>query len=297
MDRLSEAELFVAIAEAGGFSGAARRLGRSQPVLSRRLAGLEARLGVRLLERTTRRVRLTEAGALFHQRCREALALLREAESAAAETGIAPRGRVRVSAPPTWARARLAPRLAEFAAGNPEVEIEMVLLERYVDLVAEGFDLVLRLGPVRDSSLASRTLSIERYVLCAAPSYLRRRGEPQSLDEIGAHNALVLASDRPRHRWPFRRGRRVIEVEARGTLRTNDAGLLREAAIAGLGLTVLPSYLVEQDLAAGALVELLPTCKLPSFAVVALYPSRRQLPRRVRVFLDFLGEGGRVGRR
>lgn len=288
MNAISDAELFVAVVEAGGFSRAALRLGRSQPAISRRIASLEARLGARLLERTTRSVRLTEAGALFHARCREALAVLQQAEEAVAEASGRARGGVRVSAPPSYARARLAPKLAGFTAAYPDVEVDLVLVERYVDLVAESFDIVLRLGPVRDSSLASRSVSKERYVLCASPLYLERLGEPGSIGELGRRNCLVLSTDRKRDRWPFRIGGRTQSVEVRGTLRSNDAGLLRLAALEGVGITALPTYLVEGDLAAGSLIELLPSARLPSFSVVALFPSRKQLTRKVRAFLDCL---------
>lgn len=288
MDPISDVELFVAVVEAGGFSGAARRLGRTQPALSRRIAALESRLGVRLLERSTRRLRLTEAGALFHARCREALAVLQQAEEAVAEAAGGARGGLRVSAPPAYARSRLPAKLAAFSAAYPDVAVELVAVERYVDLIAEGFDVALRLGPVRDSSLASRIVSRERYVLCAAPSYLERHGAPASLAEISQRNCLLLATDRRLDRWPFRGGGRTQIVEVRGSLRSNDAGLLHAAAIAGAGITALPTYLVEADLKRGDLVELLPSHRLPSFTVIALFAGRRQLPRKVRAFIDCL---------
>jgi DNA-binding transcriptional LysR family regulator len=294
MDRIAEAELFVAVVDAGGFAAAARRLGRSQPAVSRGLAALEARLGVRLLARSTRAVRMTATGEAFYRRCRQAVALLAEGEIEAADAGASVRGRLRVSAPPTYARARMAHVVAAMAERYPEVTLEMVLSERYVDLVAEDFDVAVRLGPVAPSSLAARVIARERYVLCAAPAYLKRNAAPGSVADIPLHRALVLSSgERTRGHWSFRVGGRSVEVEATPWLRTNDAGLLREAALSGAGITVLPSYLVAGDLAAATLVELLPAARMPRLDVVALHASRRGVPRRVSVFLDLMRAGRR----
>lgn len=287
-DRISDAELFLAVVAAGGFSGGARRLRRSQPAVSRRIAALEARLGVRLLDRTTRRFALTDAGRVFHARCAAALAALADAETAATDTAAAVRGRLRVSAPPAWARAQLAPLLPALAAQHPQLALELLLLERYVNLVDEGLDVVIRLGPLPDSSLAGRRLARGRYVLCAAPAYLARRDAPRDLDQLARHPALVLATSEARARWPFRWRGRPRLVTPRPGLVSNDAGLLREAGLAGAGVTVLPTYLIAADLAAGALVELLPQARLPMWEVHALYPSRRLLAGKVRAFVDFL---------
>jgi len=287
-DRLSDAELFVAVVAAGGFSGGARRLGRTQPAVSRRIATLEARLGVRLIDRTTRRFSLTDAGRAFNERCREALSSLADAEAAAIDTGGAVRGMLRVSAPPAWARAQLAPLLPALAARHPQLTIDLLLVERYVDLVEEGFDAVIRLGPLPDSSLAGRQFSRGRYVLCGAPSHLARHGAPDDLEEVARQPALVLATSGSRARWPFRwRGRSSV-VNPKAVLLTNDAALLREAALAGAGLTVLPCYLVDADLAAGDLVEVLPGARLPSWEAHILHAGRRHVAGKIRAFIDFL---------
>jgi DNA-binding transcriptional LysR family regulator len=288
-DRLSDAEVFLAVADAGGFSGAARVLGRSQPSVSRRVAALEARLGVRLVERTTRRVRLTEAGALFHARCKDAVATLRDAEAAVQDAQAVVRGALRVSAPPAWARARLAPLLPELAKLHPELTLELVLLERYVDLVEEGIDVAIRMGPLRDSSLVARRIATARFVLCAAPDYVARV-RPRRVADLRRCEALVLSTSSARQRWPFRHGGQTHAVEPNACLRTNDVGLLREAALAGRGVTVLPSDLVVADLAAGRLVELLPGARLPRVEVFALLPTRRHAPTKARAFVDFLAK-------
>jgi len=294
--RIADVEMLLAIVEAGSLSGGARRLGKSQSVLSRRLAAMEERLGARLLERTTRSFRLTPAGTRFHERAGEVLELLTRAEDEAADVAGSLRGRVRVSAPPAYARARLAPRLTTFATTCPEIELELLLMERYVDPLAEGFDLVVRLGPLPDSTMAGRVLSTERQVLCAAPLYIGRAGAPTKLAALGTHDLLVLANDRVRDRWTFKQAGHVHTIEVRGALRSNDAGLLRRAAVDGLGIASLPSYVVENDLESGVLVELLPDAKMASFPVLAVVPSRRHLPKRVRMLMDVLAAPRRRSR-
>ena len=297
MGRIADVEMLLAIVEAGSLSGGARRLGKSQSVLSRRLAAMEERLGTRLVERTTRSFRLTPAGTRFHARAGEVLELLRRVEDETADVAGALRGRIRVSAPPAYSRARLAPLLKTFAAACPEVELELLLMERYVDPLTEGFDLVVRLGPLPDSTMAGRVLSTERQVLCAAPLYVGRAGAPVSLEALGTHDLLVLANDRVRDRWTFKQAGHVHTIEVRGALRSNDAELLRRAAVDGLGIASLPSYVVEDDLASGALVELLPEAKMASYPVLAVVPSRRHLPKRVRILMDVLASPGRKSRR
>lgn len=288
LDRLSDAEIFLAVVDAGGFSGGARLVGRSQPAVSRRVAALETRLGARLLERTTRHVRLTAAGEVFHRGCRDALAALRDAEALAADATAEVRGPLRVSAPPAWARAVLVPLLGEIAQAYPELALELLLVERYVDLVEEGIDVALRLGPLRDSQLTARRIESGHFVLCAAPSYLRRRAAPRSVADLARHDTLVLATSSGRRRWPFRERGRAVAFEPRGRLVANDVAFLREAALAGRGVTVLPSYLVAADLRAGKLVELLLRARLPRVDVFALLPSRKHVPRKARVFVDAL---------
>lgn len=284
VDPLSEAELFLAVVDARGFSRAARRLGRSQPAMSRAVAALEARLGVRLLDRTTRRMRLTEAGTAYAERCREAIAALRSAESAAHDAASTLRGRVRIAAPPTFARVRLAPLLPALAAAHPRIETEWVLADRNVDLVAEGFDVAIRLGPLPDSSLTARRLPRERNVLCAGPELLAREGTPKRVEDLARRNCLVLAGDRVHSLARF--GARKVELT--GNLASNDMGFLHAAARAGLGIAVLPSWLVADDLRDGALVELLPRTRLAPIDVWALVAAGRAAPRRVRSVVDFL---------
>ena len=234
VSRLSDAELFVAVVDAGGFSAAARRLGKTQPVVSRQLAALERRLGARLLDRTTRRMRATPAGTRFYESCAEVLRGLREAEDAVADATSSPRGWLRLSAPPTFARAHLAPLLPDFAAAFPQVGVEMLLVDRYVDVVAEGFDLVVRLGPLRPSSLTCCRLTTGRYVLCASPAYVRRHGAPRAVEDLRSAppgvDVFVLF---PSARYMPRRVRAFVDLLAERLASAGSAPAPRRALRTG----------------------------------------------------------------
>ena len=284
---IHDVEMFVAVVEAGSLSGAAQRLSRSQPTVSRQLAALEARLGARLLERTTRKIRLTAAGRVYFERCNALIALGREADAAVAATHSDVRGVLRLSAPPTYARVRIAPLLPAFLESYPHLRIEMVLTSARDDVVGLPLDLVIRLGPLPDSTLACRLLSREQFVLCAAPGYLRRHGAPATVAELASHTCLITETFGLRDRWVFLGPRRQV-VEVSASLVSDDLGMLHEAARLGLGIAALPSYLVAADLRAGALAPVLPRERLPMFTAHALLPSARHVPRRVRAFIDVL---------
>lgn len=288
MARIRDAEAFVAIVEEEGLSAAARRLGRTQPTVSRQLAALEARLGVRLVERTTRRLRLTTAGRTYYERCRDLLAMLRDADELVADMGGAVRGGLRISMPPTYARRRIAPLLPAFFRTFPELRLEIVLTGERADLVGAHFDLVVRLGALRDSTFRCRVLSQERFVLCAAPGYLGQHGTPARVAELAERKCLVTETFGMRRRWLFRQGHRRSSVDVPACLVSDDLGLLHAAARAGLGLSALPEYLVADDLRNGTLVRVLPRQRMPGFRAYALLPSGRHVPRRVRVLIDFL---------
>jgi len=288
MGRAQDVEMFVAVVDAGSLSAAAQRLGRSQPTVSRQLSALEARLGARLLERTTRQMRLTAAGRVYYERSAALIALAREADAAVAETSQEVRGPIRFSAPPTYARKRIAPLLEEFLASYPDVRFEMMLTGELADVVAEPLDLVVRLGPLADSTLTCRLLSSERFVLCASPRHLKRFGTPRSVADLAARKCLVTESFGLRDRWVFLGGRRRRVVEVPASLVSDDLGLLHEAACLGLGIAALPAYLVAGDFATGTLVPLLERERLPGFPAHAVLPSARHAPRRVRAFVDFL---------
>ena len=288
MARLQDAETFVAVVEASGLSAAARRLGRTQPTVSRQLAALEARLGVRLVERTTRRLRLTSAGRTYFERCKTLLDLARDADEVVADMGGTLRGSLRVSMPPTYARRRVAPLLPAFFAAHADLRLEMVLTGERSDLVGAHFDLVVRLGPLPDSTLQCRVLSTERFVLTAAPRYLAAHGTPRRVTDLAHHRCLATETFGVRDRWRFADTRRRATVDVTPALLSDDLALLHDAARAGAGVAVLPEYLVADDLAAGSLARVLPRFRLPGFRAYAVLPSSRHVPRRVRAFLDFL---------
>jgi DNA-binding transcriptional LysR family regulator len=284
MDRLGDIETFIAVAEAGGFSPAARHLGRAQATISRQIQTLERRLGNRLVARTTRRVALTEAGERFLVQARQVLADLAEAERAAMQDARRPSGLLRATCASSFGRRHVAPLLAAFRAEHPGITIDLDLDDRYVDLVQAGIDLAIRLGPPEATGLVARRLTATRLVLCAAP------GVPPLSDpsDLAGRDALVLDVYAGRDRWPFTRGSETRMVQARAAIRINDAEAIRAAALAGAGITVLPDYLIGPDLAAGRLVELLPDWRLPSLPIMLVLPERRLTSRRVRLFVDFL---------
>lgn len=293
MASIQDVEMFVAVVETGSLSAAARRLGRTQPTVSRQLAALEARLGARLLERTTRQLRLTAAGRAYFERCTALIALAREADAAVRETSGAMRGVLRLSAPPTYARKRIAPLVCAFLERYPELRIEMALTGERADVVGEPLDLVIRLGALPDSTLACRLLSREQFVLCAAPSHLARHGTPEKIGELATRKCLVTQTFGLRNRWTFG-GKRRRTVDVPASLVSDDLGMLHAAAMAGLGIAALPSYLVADELRNGTLVALLPRERLPGFRAHAVLPSGRHVSRRVRAFVEFLAAGLRA---
>jgi DNA-binding transcriptional LysR family regulator len=295
MDRLTAMATFRRVVEAGSLSAAARAAGVPKSAVSKQLAALEAHLGARLLNRTTRNLSLTEVGRAYLERCRLILEEVEEAEALTASLQGEPRGTLRVNAPMSFGFLHLAPALPDFVARHPGVEVDLVMNDRRVDLIDEGFDLAVRIGPLADSSLIARRLGTYRMVVCGSPTYLARRGVPRTLDDLAAHDCLRYVSGDGSDAWPFATpdgGRTSLRV--RGPLRANNGDALRAAARGGLGLTQLPTFLLADDLASGALVLVLEEFEPAPLPVHAIYPHNRHLSGKVRAFVDFLIE--RVGR-
>jgi DNA-binding transcriptional LysR family regulator len=289
MSRLGEAEVFVAVVDAGGFTAAARALGMTQPAVSRRVTALEARLGTRLLVRSTRRLRLTDAGEAFYERSRVALAELEDAECAAAAEGTELRGRLRLTSPPAFSRAVLVPHLAAFSAAHPAISVELLLTERRLDLADEGIDLAVRIAdPGQRAGLVQTRLTTFTMIACAAQSYLSARGNPRAPADLARHACLVQSGSLRHDTWRFERGGKWTSVQVQGALSSNDVDALRLAARAGMGIALLPSFLAEADIRTGALRPLLGRFSSPRIDVYAVYGERRHLPARVRALLDFL---------
>jgi DNA-binding transcriptional LysR family regulator len=289
--RLEELQTFVGVVESGGFTAAAERLGLAKSAVSRRVSDLESRLGVQLLHRTTRRVSLTEAGEQLYERALRILADLEEAETAVASAHASLRGRVRMAAPLSFGLLHLAPALTGFLARHPAVTLDLDLNDREVGLVEEGFDLSLRIGRLADSSLVARRLAPVRLVACASPGYLERHGEPREPADLSRHQGLAYAHTPPAQQWSFRAPNgQTVSVTVPTRLRANNGDVLLRAAEEGLGVAVLPTFIAWRALAEGTVRPVLAGFPPPEESAYAVYPSRRHLPQRVRVLIEFLAE-------
>ncbi len=288
---LGSLELFCAAAEQGGFTAAATALGVSPAAVSRTVARLEERLGVRLFVRTTRRIRLSDAGQAYYEQCRQALNQLAEAERVASGQQLAPSGLLRISVPTTYGHHRLLPRLPEFIARYPGIRVEVHVSNRNIDFAAEGYDLAVRVRAPADSTLIARHLEDAELVLVAAPDYLRRRGEPQTLDELSAHDCIQfeLPSSGRAIAWLFREEGKDVERLTSGSTSCSD-DVLAGVTLARHGAGIFQAYrfTVEEELRQGRLVELLKPSGGRSRPFNLLYPHQRHVPLRVRCFVDFL---------
>jgi len=289
MDRWLAMQAFVRIVESGSFVGAAERVGLSTSSLSRLVAELEQHLGARLLNRTTRRLSLTESGQAYYERCVTLLADLAEAEAIAGQAAAEPRGTIRLTCSYSMADQRVAPAIAAFAEAHGQVKFELVVSDRVIDLVEEGFDLAIRVGAVGSDRLVARRLGSMRLLLCAAPSYLASHGTPTAPADLVRFNALTYAYATAPRQWRFSdRSGQVQEVRVNGTLHANSGDALRSAAVGGLGIINEPDFLLQDAVQRGELVRLLPDFESGSGEIWAVYPSRRHLSLKVRLFVDHI---------
>lgn len=280
----------IQVIDAGSLSGAARALGLTPSGVSKQLSRLEAKLGTRLLQRTTRRVQPTAEGMALYDRCRPLFDILGEAEEAVRTMRTSLSGRLRITATPAFGRARLAPALGAFSQLHPELSIQLGLTSQRADLVEEGIDIAIREGTLPDSSLISTRLTELEVKLCVAPDYLARRTAPRTLADLAEHDLVsVPLTGIDRHAWRIELpSGRPLELEPRLTV--NDLFAVRDWALQGCGIAPLPDFLAEADLAEGRLVEVLTEISLPRQTVAAVYPERRFQPARVTALLDFLRE-------
>lgn len=289
MDQLRAMSVFVAVVDRGSFAGAADHLGLSRTAASKHVMDLEAHIGATLLNRTTRRLSLTGPGTAYYERAKQILELVEAADGAAAMETQTPRGRLRVSAPMSFGIRHLAPRLTGYLDAYPEVGIDLVLNDRLVDLVEEGFDLTIRIGRLADSSLMVRRLASSRLVLCAAESYLRERGRPAHPLELAEHACLGYPYWSGQDAWHLRSpdGAQIrVPVETR--LWSNNGDALLNAAVAGAGIILQPDFIVHDALRRGELVEILSAFAAPEVGIHAVFAQRAFLPLRVRTFIDYL---------
>jgi len=291
MDRLSEMEAFVTVVDAGGFTDAARRLGLSKSAVSKHVSALEARLGARLLNRTTRRVGPTEIGVAYYDRAARVLADAAEADAMAASMQGAPRGELRVSAPVSFGLTHLAPAVSAFLCAYPEVSARVALDDRFVELVAEGFDLAVRIGDLPDSTLKARRLAETALHLVAAPAYLARAGAPAAVEALAEHELLHYANLSSGGLWRLR-GPKGAErtVRAQGRLTVNNGDALLQAAEQGLGVALSPAFIAGPSLRAGRVVEILPQARPAPLGVWAVWPAGRFPAPKLRAVVDFLAE-------
>lgn len=282
--------VFARVVEEGGFSAAAEKLTLSKSAVSKQVAKLEDQLGVRLLNRTTRRISLTEAGELFFVRAQEVVAAAEAAEQAATSLQDAPRGTLRLNAPVSFGQRHLGPAIPEFLFDHPDLSIDMTLTDRFVDLVKEGYDMAIRIGNMPDSSLIQRRLCDMRPMVLASPDYLVRRGIPTTPVELTRHSCLCYAYLATGDEWRFAGPEGVIRVRVSGQMRANNGDMLMEAAIAGMGIVQLPSFICSDAVRGGLLVPILTDYTLPPAAIHAVYPHARHVSAKVRAFVDFLAQ-------
>jgi len=287
---LQEITVFARIVGAGSLSAAARDLGMSPAVVSRRLAALEARLGVRLLNRTTRSLHLTDEGAAYYETCNRVLADIEEAETAVSAGRAEPRGILRVALPASFGNQHVAPLVPKFAERYPDVQIALSLSDRTVNVVEEGFDLAIRIADLADSSLAARKLAPNRRVVCASPAYLRRNGTPRTPEDLAQHNCLTTTDFTMS--WAYRGpDGKPGSVRVSGRYACDNWEVLREWAAAGLGVALKSTWDVRRHLEDGSLVTLFPGYSFATdVAIYAVYPHRRHLPAKTRAFIEFLAE-------
>ncbi len=287
MDRLSEFESFLEVARSESFTAAAAALGISASAISKQVKSLEARLGVRLLNRTTRRVALTEEGRAFGERIEAVMGDIREAESVVTASATEPRGVLRVGVPMDFGRLHLAEPVADFAASQPQLRIEVELGDRFVDILEEGLDVVVRIGELADSSLVSRRLAPCRRVICASPAYLDRHGRPRSIEDLTSHHRIGYAYESDRM-WAFDSPTGPRRVEVPVGHRSNNGEMTRAMVHAGLGIALLPTFIVSDELRAGHLETVLADQLKSEIPIHAVYPHRKHLSAKVRAFVDHL---------
>lgn len=288
MDNLTDIAVFVRVVDRGSFTAAAEDLAISKAAISKYVSRLEARLGARLLNRTTRRLTLTEAGTVLFDKTRHALGELADAEAEVAQLTGEPRGTLRITAPMSFGQLHLAPLLPEFLKKYPAVSLDVQLDDRFVDLVKERMDLAVRITQLTDSSLVARRLAPCRQVVCASPAYLKQHGIPQTPADLARHNCFTYSLLRGSQDWRFVGvGGRPVAVSVRGNLRSNNTMALKTAALAGAGILHCPTFYAGPELAAGKLVPVLLNYRIPEIAIYAVYPERRQLAPKVRAFIEF----------
>ncbi len=288
MNRLREMEMFVRVIDSGSFSAAARYLNMGQPAVSKMIASLEDRLGVRLLTRSTRKLSPTEAGTAFYERAVRAIGEANEAEAAAQGAGAGLEGRLRVSAPVTFSRLHLVPKLGSFLNAHPRVQLDLVMDDRVVDLVAENIDVAIRMGVLTDSALKARKLGQAERLVIASPAYLARRGVPRTPADLLEHDGIIYGQSSGGQEWIFRRGTSETSVYLRTRLKLSAAEGVREAVLAGQGFAIASRWMFTPELKSGEVVSILEEWRLPPIDLWVIYPSGRLTSAKARTFIKWV---------
>lgn len=290
MDHLTGMAVFAKVVETGTFTGAARAMGLSKGAVSKQIAKLEDRLGARLLNRTTRRSSLTEVGAAFYERCRRIVAEAEEAELAVTRLHAEPRGTLRVNLPMSFGMIHMAYALPDFMAAYPEISLDVTLDDRVVNVVDEGYDVVIRITELPDSSLIARRIAPFRIATCASPAYWDAHGRPRHPDDLRGHACLLYSYLSNLNEWRYRGPDGPFAVRVDGPMRGNNGDLLRSAAVAGRGVVRSPTFIVGCDLVEGRLEQVLAEYEDDDRGIYAVYPHNRHLSAKVRAFVDFMAK-------
>lgn len=281
-------KVFAAVVESGSFGGSADRLGLSRAMISKHVAHLEEHLGTRLLQRTTRKLTLTESGAAYYDRCVQILTYLSEAEEAAVRNTEVPRGTLRITMPVSFGILHMAPIVSDYMKHYPEVKVDILLNDRKVDLLEEGLDLAVRIGSLSESGLIARKLASDRLAISAAPEYFENHGIPKTPADLAQHNCLIYSYSASGDEWRMAGPNGTEVVKVSGTLRATNGDLIKLAALSGAGIMRQPLFLCADELRSGRLVEVLSAYRSDEVGIYVLYPSRKHLSAKVRTFVDFM---------
>ena len=288
MTAITDLEIFARVARTGNMSAAGREMKLSPAVVSKRISLLEERLGARLFQRTTRQLTLTETGEGFFKRVVDILNLVEEAEDFVSRRNTSPKGLLKVTAPTSFARLHVAPHLPAFSAAYPDIELDIHLSDHFVDIIRDGFDVAIRIGELKDSTMVARKLAANPQVLCATPSYLDAAGRPNSMDELESHNCLTVEGCDV---WRLESAEETAQVRVGGSVRTNSMEFAREMLLAGHGIALCSVWDVGPDLESGRLERVLPDCSgSTGLTISAVYPCRDFMPAKVSAFIDFLAD-------
>ncbi len=288
MDKLTSMNVFVRVARAGSFAGGARELDISRAMATKHIMQLENSLGTRLFNRTTRSLSLTDVGASYLERCQQVLLDVEEMEAAVTHLQTEPRGVLKISAPPVIGASHITRAVAAFLKIYPDLTVDLILQSNHGDLIDEGIDIAICLGTLDDTSMVARRLASSSMVVCGSPAYLARYGVPEIPEDLLAHSCLVNWASSPRNKWQFKGETGYTVINVSGRMQANVADAIRIAAIDGLGLVMLASYVVSRDIEKGKLKVVLENYTLPPLDINAVYPHRKYLSAKVRRFLDFL---------